>query len=74
MPVKISLCTRYEDFKSNLSAFFALEQVESLAFTRITEWMVGPPRSFTEEEIKGGIKRMEGDSIIMVDDGVVYLV
>jgi len=36
--------------------------------------MVEVPRSFTEQEIKGGIKKMEDEDKIMVEDGVVYLV
>jgi len=45
-----------------------------LALTKITEWMMDSPRNFTEDEIKGGIKRMADEDKIMVEDEIVFLI
>jgi len=72
--IKLEHFNRYNYFKIQLVSLFAVERVKSLAFNTITDWMVGPPRSFTEEEIKGGIQRLEDDGIIIVENGKVYII
>jgi len=64
---------RYTRFKSRVSQLFEMEREESLAVTKIVDWMTDPRQGFTRSEVFGGLAKLEADRVVMIAEGQVFL-